>query len=91
MRSRCAALWPSTAPAARKFGVVPSGKKLCVGSHRARGTRGHLDSELAHAELGAAATQPPTFMDLDGPRFVHCSDSPGGYDELLQRLKNWRL
>lgn len=52
---------------------------------------GHLDSELAHAELGAAATQPPTFMDLDGPRFVHCSDSPGGYDELLQRLKNWRL
>jgi predicted kinase len=52
---------------------------------------GHLDSLLAHAELEAAARQPPAFMDLGGPRFVYCSDSPDAYAQLLESLKNWHV
>jgi hypothetical protein len=38
-----------------------------------------------------AAEQPPTFMDLAGPRFVYGSGSSQAFAELLRDLKNWRL
>lgn len=52
---------------------------------------GHLDALLAHGELDAAARAPPLFMDLGGPRWVYCSDSPEAYEELLQSLKRWHM
>lgn len=52
---------------------------------------GHLDGLLAQGELDAAAQAPPLFMDLSGPHWVYCSDSPTAYAELLQRLKSWYM
>jgi len=52
---------------------------------------GHLDDALASRELDAAAPQPPAFMDVDGPRWVYCSDSSTAFAQLLLGLKSWRL
>lgn len=52
---------------------------------------GHLDQLLSQAEPPAGAPQSPVFMDLDGPRWVYRSDSPGEYSALLAALNNWRL
>ena len=53
--------------------------------------RGHQDALLPQGELERAARQPPAFMELGGPRWVYCSDSPTAYTELLQSLKSWSL
>ncbi len=52
---------------------------------------GHLDGLLARGELDAGARAEPLFLDLGGPHWVYCSDSPTAYAELLQRLKSWHL
>jgi predicted kinase len=52
---------------------------------------GHLDDLLPPSELDAAAAQPPTFMDLAGPRWLYRSDSSSAYAELRQALNSWRL
>jgi predicted kinase len=75
-RARCAQIWcrAERPEIVRRF------------TSRAR-HRGHLDSQLASAELDVSANQPPAFIDLYGPRFVYESDSSGAYAELLQRFK----
>ena len=52
---------------------------------------GHLDAEVADAEIEGAAELPPAFLDLEGPRWVYRSDSSAAYAELRQGLKSWRL
>lgn len=51
---------------------------------------GHLDALLA-VEFDEGGLPPAEFLDLSGPRWIYCSDSPAAYAELLQSLKSWRL
>lgn len=52
---------------------------------------GHLDDAVPDDEVKRACEQPPTFMDLPGPRWVYDSDQEGSYERLLRDLKVWRL
>ena len=48
---------------------------------------GHLDTQLARAELGSAAALEPEFLDLPGARLEFRSDEPEAYEMLLEALK----
>ena len=52
---------------------------------------GHLDAVIGRAEVKQASEQPPSFMDLAGPRWVYDSGAPAAYAQLLSDLKTWRL
>jgi glucokinase len=52
---------------------------------------GHLDAAVAAAEIQLASEQPPSFMDLPGPRWVYDSDDPHAYGALVRELIFWRL
>lgn len=43
------------------------------------------------AKIRRAGEQPPTFLELPGPRWVYASDQESGIDGLVQALKVWRL
>ena len=52
---------------------------------------GHLDALFSAGELAAAAAEPPGYLDLGGPRWGYESDAAGAYEDLLTRVKSWRL
>jgi len=51
---------------------------------------GHLD-ELLRDEVEMLSQEPPSFLELPGPRWVYASDDPGAYPGLLRGLQSWGL
>jgi predicted kinase len=51
---------------------------------------GHLDAAVNPEEVRKFA-DPPTFMQVAGPRWLYDSDDPGAYGGLLHTLQCWRL
>jgi predicted kinase len=49
---------------------------------------GHLDALMPPEELERSAREPPTFLELEGPRFVFRSDVPDAFESLLSALQS---
>jgi predicted kinase len=49
---------------------------------------GHLDALMPRTELERAACEAPMFLELQGPRFIFRSDTPGAFDALICALQS---
>jgi len=52
---------------------------------------GHLDAAVSEREVEAYGRHPPTFLELDGPRWIYDSDDPRSHGRLIAGMQSWRL
>lgn len=52
---------------------------------------GHLDEAVSGIDVQRAGRQPPSFLNLTGPRWTYDSERPARYAELVGEVKPWRV